>query len=49
MSKLDIISLTFALLSLNYMINNEIEIKFFRYVLKVWILLLFIALVFVCN
>lgn len=34
MSKLDIISLTFALLSVNYMINNEID-EIFRCVLKV--------------
>lgn len=45
MSKLDIISLTLSLLSVFYLIDNEVDLKFFRRMIKLWALLLYIALI----
>lgn len=45
MSKLDIISLTLSLLSVFYLIDNEVDLKFFRRMIKLCVLLLYIALI----
>lgn len=45
MSKLDIISLTLSLLSVFYLIDNEVDLKFFRWMIKLGTLLLYIALI----
>lgn len=45
MSKLDVISLTFSLLSVFYLIDNDVDLKFFRWVIKLWALLFYIVLI----
>ena len=45
MSKLDIISITLSLLSVFYLIDNEVDLKFFRWIIKLCALLLYIVLI----
>lgn len=49
MSKLEIISISFSLLAVNHMINDEIDEDFVRWVLKLWVLLIFVALILVTK
>lgn len=45
MSKLDVIFLTLSLLSVFYVVDNEVDLKFFGKVIKLWTLLLYIVLI----
>ena len=49
MSKLEIISISFSLLAVNHMINDGIDDDFVRWVLKLWVLLIFVALILVTK